>query len=69
MENLINQLKFDIKLMMSLTQKISSFQTEILFRSNLKDKKNFDEKRCKLISIRVKVLIAQLNELETKWGV
>ena len=69
MENLINQLKSDIKLMMSLTQKISAFQTEILFRSNLKDRKNFDEKRCKLISIRVKVLTAQLNELETKWGV
>lgn len=69
MENLLYRLKGDIQYLIKLEKEISVLSERLLFISNLKDKKNYNEDRANKCSIKIKELSDISWEIKTKWGI
>ena len=69
MENLLFQLKNDIQYLLSIERELGTLTERLLFISNLKDKRNYNEELVNKVNIKIQELVNKSLEIKTKWGI
>ena len=69
MENLLFQLKNDIQYLVSIERELGTLTERLLFISNLRDKRNYNEELANKVNIKIQELVNKSLEIKTKWGI
>ena len=69
MENLLFQLKNDIQYLVSIERELGTLTERLLFISNLKDKRNYNEELSNKVNDKITVLVNTSIQIKTKWGI
>lgn len=69
MENLLFQLKNDIQYLVSIEREVGVLTEKLLFISNLKDKRNYNEELSNKVNIKIQELVNKSIQIKIKWGI
>lgn len=69
MENLLFQLKNDIQYLLSIERELGMLTEKLLWVSNLKDKRNYNEELSNKVKDKITELVNKSLEIKTKWGI
>lgn len=69
MENLLFQLKNDIQYLVSIERELGTLTERLLFISNLKDKRNYNEELSNKVKDKITELVNTSIQIKTKWGI
>ena len=65
--NLLRDLREDMLLLFELHNEHGKYSQMLLQHSDLNDKKNYDEKKCAAIRIKIEVIFGKIKFLKEKW--
>lgn len=69
MENLLFQLKNDIQYLVSIERELRTLTERLLFISNLRDKRNYNEELSNKVNDKITELVNKSIQIKTKWGI
>lgn len=65
--NLLKELENDIKKIIHISESIGKYSECLLFRSNINDKYNYNQKLCDLLKTKISNLMQEKESLKNKW--